>query len=405
MRLVSVKIRAALLYLFTGMLVYLAGVYVDPLCYYLYLFLALFPLVSILQVALTLASLHCSQEFDTDQPVKGGTVGYRLSIRGSRFLATGSVHIRFAPIHPRLPDRIPDITLTMSGRGSVEELYTIRCLYRGTYSVGIESLEIRDVLGWLTVRKPADFRTFHVYPRVTKLDPPPLGEQGRAASGAGAGSGERDPAMFEGLEAYREGFSVRHIAWKKFLATGVPFLKHFGRRSESGIRICIDLRDQGIEGGRELETEDCSIETAVSLVKGFLDWGVPVTVRAHGERSYRFHANGPSSFAEFYRSTHNLLFASNAPSPLELLSMQDSDAEAFGATVIITHVSDPEILDLIGSDRGGGIAVLLNLCGLGGDARRGVSAYRDAMLDDGGRLFLVESGDTLPEDSMRWQSR
>lgn len=404
MRLVSVKVRAALLYLFTGMLVYLAGVYVNPLCYYLYIFLSLFPLISVLQVVLTLASLRCFQEFDTDQPVKGGTVGYRLCIRGSRFLATGSVHIRFAAIHPRLPDRIPDITLTMSGRGTVEERYTIRCLYRGTYTVGIESLEIRDVLGWLAVRKPADFRTFHVYPRVTELDPPPLGRDGHLAPDADGRSGEHDPTMFEGLETYREGFSVKHIAWKKFLATGVPFLKQFGRRSESGIAICIDLRGQEIETGRELETEDCSIETAVSLVKSLLESGVPVTVRASGEKSYRFNAGSLASFAEFYRWTHDLAFVLNAPSPLELLSTRSGDEEAVGPTLIITHVADPAILDQIGNGRGDEIAVLVNLCGLDRTARQRVSAYRDATLDGGG-LFLVESADSLKEDSMRWRSR
>ena len=61
MRRVSVKVRAALLYLFSGTLVYLAGVYVNPLYYYLYIFLSLLPVFSALQVALTVITLRCTQ--------------------------------------------------------------------------------------------------------------------------------------------------------------------------------------------------------------------------------------------------------------------------------------------------------------------------------------------------------
>ncbi|HUZ18517.1 MAG TPA: DUF58 domain-containing protein, partial [Spirochaetia bacterium] len=340
MPIVSVNVRAALLYLFVLVLVYLAGIYINPLYYYLYIFMMLFPIFSALQVVFALVSLRCTQAFDTDRPVKGGTVGYHLRVRGSRFFATGGVHIRFAPIHPRLPERIPDITLTFSGGSSIEEFYSIRCRYRGSYTIGIESLEIRDVLGWLTVRKVSARKTFYVYPRIAKISTPPAGRVGAVSSLSTNGAGgERDYAMIEGLDTYREGSSIKDIAWKKYLTTGVPFLKHFGHSAEPNISIYIDLRQRGFESHRELETEDCSIEAAVALVKGFLDQGVPVTVDARGEVGYRFEGSDPAAFAAFYRTTPDLMFHPDAVSPLELIASKTRGSETAGPILILTHLA------------------------------------------------------------------
>lgn len=405
MRVVSVDLRAVGIYLFAGMLVYLAGVYVEQLYYYLYIFLCLLPLLSGVQVLIALASLRCYQSFDTEQPVKGGTIGYRLRILGSPFFLPGGVRVRFAPIHPRLPDRIPDITLAFGGRGVIDEYYTIRCRYRGSYTVGIEYLEVRDVLGWLTLRKAATSRTFHVYPRVTDIPPLPTIDGSEAPSIVGGrGAGEPDPAMFEGLEGYREGASVRYVAWKKFLATGVPFLRQFGRSAQHGIRICIDLREGNGDAASELAVEDCSIETAVAVVKSLLDEHVPVTVTARGERDFVFRGSDASSFIDFYRATQDLLFHGSAPSPLELLGGGSEASAEERRTIILTHRADPAILTLATASSGREVGIVVNLTGLGARARARIAAFEESIREEGGTLFLVENADSLAEDAERWRT-
>lgn len=406
MPVVSVNLRAALLYLFVGILVYLAGIYVNTLYYYLYIFLSLFPIFSLVHVGLALSSLRSYQYFDTDQPVKGSTIGYHLRIRGSRLFATGGVRIRFSPIHPRLPDRIPDIALTFNGRNMIEEFYTIRCRYRGTYTIGIESIQISDVLGWLTVRKRGSVRSFHVYPRITTIESPPAGRSYSSLSSPdGSSFGEQDFAMLEGLEGYREGATVKHIAWKKYLTTGVPFLKRFGRSSEVGVTLYIDLRRKGIDSERELEIEDCSIEAAVAVVKALLDERVPVTVSARGEVGYHFEGSEPSSFAEFYRTTPDLMFHSDGVSPLQLLSMEGREPGIDRPVLILTHIADPALLELANGRNRADVAIVVNLVGMNERERRRVVAYRDSMHAEGGNLFLIEHAESLQEDARRWQRR
>jgi len=389
--------KGALAYLFVLFLVYLAGFFVARIFSFLYLLLLFLPLVELLQVTVTLARLRTFQHFDNEHPVKGEAIAYRLALANESPLASAVVTLRFKSVHPDVTSVLHDVRRCFAGNEEMEERYSIRCPYRGIYTVGLETIAVKSLSGWIEIVRPAYHRTFYVYPRVIALTPPFTGSRSESTSGLVSSGLQVDRSLFEGLVDYRAGLPVRDIAWRKYLATGLPFLKEYRRSSEPGITIYLDLRRTEPVTPLLLEREDCSVEIVVALVNYFIRTGVPVTVRALAREVYTFHSARGEHFAEFHRETITLLFGA-FPSPAELFAADRRIAAGTGSILFVTHLPDPEILDLVAPSEVLPVGAIVNLHGLTPETRSRHDRYFHAIRERGGRLILVQGAETIRED-------
>lgn len=406
MRKISINTRAACAYLLVLVLVYLAGSYVGSFYYYLYAFMVVLPIYSIVQVAAAAMSLRCVQTVDIENPVKGDLVRYRMWVSGKPFLTATGV-VRFMPLHSRLSRRVPDLSIAVTGSRFAEESFDIRLSHRGSYTIGTEYLLITDPLGWLTVRREGSCRRFDVRPRILPLVPPAAETRVRAVAESGVDGVQQDLTMFEGLADYRGGEPVKQIAWKKYFQTGAPYLKLFGGSSEPAVIIYLDLRLPAAPAADDeelrLTTEDCSIETAISLVKGYLDREVRVEVRTMGQRPYSFLGGGPADFSRFYEESDGLLFCAAAPSPSALYEAGRSVGAGPSSVVFVSHRSDDALFEAATerSRRGERTALCLNLTAMCPAEREHCASYgRMVESTDSGMYFSVAAA-SLEEDLAR----
>lgn len=410
MRRISVNVRALSAYVFVLILCYLAGTYVAPFYFYLYVFMIVLPLYCLVQVVVSKSTLQCVQTVDADSPVKGDLLHYQVWVTGRPFLTTEAI-LHFRPVHSRLPYRIPDIRVALTGSRLVEESIDVRLRHRGTYTIGLEEIKIVDPLGWLSLRKEESHRTFIVRPRILPLVPPIAETRVHALSESGANGVEQDLTMLEGLSGYREGEPVKHIAWKKYFTTGAPYLKQFGGSSEPAVTVYLDLRfPSGLrEDDYEVRqtTEDCSIEMAISLVKSYLDRGIRVGVRSVGESLYSFVGSGPADFERFYSDTDILCFAPTAPSPARLYESDRSDGIAGGSVLFVTHLADEELFETA-SERcrnGDRTGVFLNLTAMGHEQRELADSYGRMLRSIETGMYFSAHEETLVEDLRTWKGK
>lgn len=397
MKSILVRLSAALTYLFITTLVYLAGVYVSHVFYFLYLFLIFLPLLSLLQTAVTLVRLRYLQDFDTEHPVKGQSIGYRLTLANESLLSTCIVKVRFKAVHPDLTESLENLSVVFAPRSTVEKHYHISCPYRGIYTVGLESLAARDLLGWIEVGRPVFHRTFYVYPRIVELEPRFAGGRAYGLTRATRAGREDDFALIEDLTDYRNGLPVRHLAWKKYYTTGVPYLKEFAKSSEPGITLYLDLRRETAPEPAELAAEDCSVEIAVALVKYFLENGVAISVKAMGLALYTFKGTKAEDFQEFYQHTINLIFQRN-PSPVSLFYADRKRSGIDGAVLFVTHLPDPELLALIEVGEEESVAAVFNMSSMSPESKVKLQSFKGSLGDAGHRLSLVRNPETIRED-------
>lgn len=397
MRRPLVRLAAALAYLFMAALVYLAGMYVSRMFYPLYALLVSIPVLSLLQMLITSIGLRYSQDFDTEHPVKGESIGYRLNIANETILASCVVAVRFKEVHPDLTTSLDGVSTVLRSRSGLHREYRVSCPYRGIYTVGLESLRTSDLLGWVGLRLPVYHRTFYVYPRIIDIEPSSARSRSRGLARVSRSGRETDAALFEGLEDYRAGQPVRHMAWKKFFATGNAFLRRFGHSAEPGLTLYLDLRRNGAPSPSILEAEDCSVEIAVALVKYCLDRRIRTSVRAMGREPYAFTSADSEAFEGFYRNTVNLVFQRSI-SPAELFRSDQKRAAVEGAVFIITHLPDPEVMELLEATAEESIGVIVNETSMPPETRNSLLSFRESLGENAGRLLLVDGPNTIRED-------
>ncbi len=344
----TIRIKNTALLSFGLLILFLAGAYFGGHLMTLFFFFLCLPLISVLMGLISLAELKYHQEFDTEHPIKGQDINYRLILTNESILPIARIHCRFKAIHPQMNLIIPDFSIYLKARGERSESHTFRCSYRGIYTVGLERIEITDPFGILTVAPQVLYRTFYVYPRIPKINHLSLELQNWEGSSSGIShGGEPDYSLYTQLKSYLPGESMRHIHWKKFATTGKPFLRQYETTSAPEIGLYLDTRPCPGEKMKVLEIEDTSVEILVALVKYFLDNRIPLSVSAPGREIFRFSGSSPDQFESFYHSTINLTFRSNV-SPAQLYSSEVKSSFTGNRTLFfITHVMDPALFGLV----------------------------------------------------------
>jgi hypothetical protein len=264
-------------------------------------------------------------------------------------------------------------------------------------------MEMTDVLGWITFRRPVWHRTFYVYPRVVDVEYPyGIGRSSDLSTGPSPGASQ-DYALFETLVSYRPGQSVRHMDWKKFMAVGEPFLKSYARTSQPGITFYLDLRRFEEPSPRVLEREDCSVEILVALVKFFLDRSVPVSVHAMGQSRYLFHGSDPADFPRFHKDTVNIFFTDTI-SPADLYRSDSHSSSTFASVAFISHEIDPGVLaiveDAVATEQVDDVSVtaIINETNMQPEVRLRSKAYFESVREKGGQIVVVGSPNSIAED-------
>jgi uncharacterized protein (DUF58 family) len=396
-----IRVKNIRILLFGFFFIYLAGSYFGGYLFVLYYFALLFPLLSIALCIYSLFGLKYHQYFDTEHPVKGQDIHYRLTLSNESVVPVSHLHCRFKTINPHLSLMIPNFSAYIKARDQIEKTYTFRCSYRGVYTVGLERIEVEDPLKLFAVRPGVEFRTFYVYPRILALNHFALGLQTSEGIGSGTSTGgDPDYSLYTQFKDYRPGEPIRHMHWKKFAAIGKPYVKEFETTSEPGLSIYFDLRTTTLRAVNPLEIEDTSVEILVALVKYFLDREVPVHVTAPGREIYEFRGSAPDQFDPFYKSTMRLFFQDTV-SPSQMYLADTKAALVGGDSVFfITHLMDASLFNLIETSLATDqvFTLIFNQVGYSKSAREKNLYYINRLRERGARIFVVNSPETIVED-------
>ena len=379
---------------------WLQGVYFGGYLKTLFIFAVLLPISSIVMALISMGRLRYGQHFDNEHPAKGQTVNYRLSLSNEGMFPIAHLHIHFKPIQENMDLVMPGFSTYLRPREQVQREFSFQCAYRGIYTVGLELLELEDPLRILTLHRSVVYQTFYVYPRILELSRFALSTENLEGGGSGSSQGgDPDYALFTQLKEYREGQSIRHMHWKKFISLGKPYIKAYDTTAEPDLRIYLDLRKPSRTGLTVLDIEDTSVEILVALVKNLLDRGISLQVAAPGRAVYRFQGSHPSQFERFYRSTMNLIFQDTI-SPATLYRTDVAATAREGSGIIITHLLDGEIFSLVEESlvKGASLILVFNRVGMTGEEKEIAENYFLNLRERGARILTVDGSDTIITD-------
>ena len=395
------NVQVAALYFFSVFILFLAGAYFGSLFIILFYALLALPVLSFFLLAIHCQFIKYFQNFSTLRPAKGEEIRYELILVNESVFPIPYLTIHFKSLGPSRQSFLKPLSVYIRGGKKFKKEYTIRCPYRGIYTVGIEKIEVRDILRIVSVSLPVQEETFYVYPRILELSRFfTVADSMESVSGGSDSGGFPDYTLFKQLNEYRDGESIRHISWKKLASTGIPYLKSYESSASPDVRIYLDLRACRPAGSIRYEQEDVSIEILTAMVKYFLEKRLDIQVRAPGEKSYHFTGDNPDYFKAFYESTVDIRFQ-NTISPAALYRLDRTYGEVKAKSIIlITHIMDADTFALaeeyLEADRS--IIIVFNHTGYGETDREKFRKYFFRLRQKNGLVVEVEGPDTIQQD-------
>ncbi len=383
---------------------WLAGVYLGgPLLVVFYATLFL-PLVSLTQAIITRAALRYHEEFENDHPAKGEAVGFHLSVTNESPFPSSPIMTSF---HLGRSERGTD---TQAFQLKPRETHTvdrsIRCPYRGIYTVGLSRFVVWDLFGWIGFPLPVFSRTFYVYPRVVPL-PGALAGFGteHAVAQTPAGGVEIDLTLYRSLRRYRLDEDARHISWRKLAATGEPMVREYDTAAEPAVTICLDTRPVAADRETALGVEDGVIEIMIALTKHYLDREVPVSLVMGGGLTL-LDPSDSTGFARLHSQTIAFFFRSAVSAALIYDYHRGDAGLAEGTVIFVTHSLDAAVLELVEQSDGRTLqaAAIVDTAALSHEERQRGEMLKRSLRDRGGEILLVESVDMLAQELAQWHA-
>jgi uncharacterized protein (DUF58 family) len=395
-----INLRLLVLYAFFLFIAYLSGSYFGSYMLVLFYLLLLYPVLSVALARLGLRALRPTQSFSSDQPVKGEAVRYRLRLSNASSLPIPRITVRFRARSPLL-DSSNGRAFSLGPRETAAWEEDFRFPYRGTYELGLERLEVSDLLGFVTFTRPVESRLFRIYPRVFvagRFAPYPASPDG--ARSASVSGGSPDPTLFSRIREYLSGEPIRHIYWKKFASFGTPFLKEYEGSLVPYFTIYPDLRRPVLSGIDSWEQEDATMEILVTLARHLLDREIGVRISAPG---LQYTGSTSAQFSTLYEHSVDLGFRSElSPAAVHRFEQRENGKET-GSVILLTHRLDPEILSHLESAarRGERLILFLNQVRCPREQQEKNHGYVHRLKEWGLSVYLVERMEDLPRELER----
>lgn len=406
----SLKVDATrcLLVLFIVFILSLSGFYLGGIFLVLFWILFSFLLFDLILLANTARATMYIQNFSTEHPVKGEDIQYTLKIYFESFLPGLRCFVTFKGVRKDevIHSGMDDFGFFPLPQEIVARNYTVQCPFRGIYTVGLDRLEIEDVLSIISIRLKVWYRTFYVFPRLIKLSSMrlPTTEGDMAESITAWEGGTYDNTRFTGITEYRPGEPVRSMAWKRFGASGIAFVRTYETSSSPGVTFYIDLCRKGPPDYLVFDAEDCSIEVLLASVYFFLRSGVAVHVRIEDSLTSFDAADvadtASGEFIRFLESTVNWSFSEGArPSALEVLEADKRGGAIPTASVVgIFRSFDEEVLSFI-EDQGDRLnaTAFVIASSLSEESAQALARYRSSGVK-ADHLIVIRNSGTIQED-------
>ncbi len=208
-----------------------------------------------------------SQELEPTVVEHGHTSYYSCYVDNEGFLPTSIIIVRFLYDEDMFKDQLNQQVFTLRGYQNKEFEYTLTFKYRGLYSVGIDTVEIADILNIFKIKirnvKP---KKITVLPKVTELPNFDLSPRLESTIKAAYSTGGKDATSFTDVRKYEHGDAIKRIHWKLSARHNELLVKNLEKSNQSPTMIFLDTEKSEESFAKNIIAEDKLLESLVSIV-------------------------------------------------------------------------------------------------------------------------------------------
>ena len=269
----------------------------------------LIPLVCFLYVFYVHCRFRIYQYMEQLTVIKGQVVPYQFVLANEDFLTYAYVQVTFLQDKSEVKEMNLNKSYCLLPGEKVDKKTTIRCLYRGEYPVGIESVITKDFFGIFTITYPCrSLIKVTVNPRIVSIKelaiaPKELDEKKRKLNQAA----DRIPDAE--VRPYQDGDALKRIHWKASAKEGRLLVRKYTDEPRTEVVFISDFYKLPLDQLSELIYEDKMIETSIALTNYFCRLNIPFYAAIHAMDKRQFPIYEKQDFETFYHICCKVIFS------------------------------------------------------------------------------------------------
>lgn len=196
-----------------------------------------------------------------------------------------------------------------------EKEYTLRCKYRGSYTIGINSIVIMDPFKLMNIRfSKIEKLKITVYPQILPIQEESIFKSDAYRQVKFNRILDHDPNSVHDVRPYIQGDARRDIHWKLSAKQQQWMIKERREKLRKEVTIILDVCCEELPLYKRIAMEDKCVEVLVSYIKHYLDQWVPLRLLYYGNNSYDQRAMDVKGFSTIYRDMAEVKFTPIASS-------------------------------------------------------------------------------------------
>lgn len=313
--------------------------------YMLFYIVVLLPVVSYLYTGFIFVRFKYGQTIDKKTLTKGDKVNFIFSINNEDFLLYPYIRVSFLGSKTIFADQFAPLKLSLSPSRSKSFALELQCRYRGTYEVGIDTVEIEDFLGLFSFKyKVNEQKKIVVYPKIIQLQRFALKNSFISESQPVINSRCEDNVTACDVREYQYGDSLRKIHWKLTSKLDELMVKQFESTSEISAVLLIDLLPNEFAGESNVIIEDKLTEAAVAIIHYCLYNWIPVNLLFYSDGLININARNHLMFPELYEILAKVKFNQSIPAK-DILEIYVNSSTAKTNILLLTSNLDYELCE------------------------------------------------------------
>ncbi len=300
------RILYAVLFLLCLIFIYFFG---GKVPYMFFSVVVVLPLVSFAYILLIFLRFKFTQDTDKKFIMKGDRVNFLFSIHNEDLFFYPYMKVVFCGAETIFAQQFQSKSLSILPFKRKTFSFELECKYRGSYEIGIKSVEIEDLLGIFKLRyNVSEPKYINVYPRIIHLDRFKLDNSFISESYYSLNNQYEDMSSISDIRKYSYGDSIKKVHWKLSAKMNEIMVKNFQNTSETSAILILDLKSSKYSVEEKTIIEDKIVESIVSVIHFCLNNWIPVNLVYYKEKLVDIAAKNPLDFDEIYKVMSKISF-------------------------------------------------------------------------------------------------
>jgi hypothetical protein len=272
------------------------------------------PIISFSIIFIIFIRFKYIQDIDKNHIIKGEKINFIFNVNNEDIFLYPYLIINFHGSDTIFFNQFQSQRISIEPYRRTNYSFELECKYRGSFNIGVKSIEIEDFLGIFKLTyKAVETKSITVYPKITYLEKFYLKTNYLSESHSILDTKLEDLTTVSDIRKYAYGDTLKRIHWKLSAKKNELVSKNFQSTSQISATIFLDLKKLKFSMEHNTIIEDKLIDSVGAVIYYCLSHLIPINFIFYSDKIINIEAKSLKDFDEIYKILAKIRFIENIP--------------------------------------------------------------------------------------------